>query len=141
MFPPHDDRGLNLVTGVRRTTANILAVCLIRKGEDYQHPDFGMAPLIFEPLSNYAPQYWVHQAEAEIRRWVPGLDKLSVNIVDYEDYKNRLRTEILFTPRQTPDQNILTFGWYAYQGAIWDQDFETFRQDVTLNGQPFGGLG
>ncbi|MEM8602890.1 MAG: hypothetical protein AAGF24_03505 [Cyanobacteria bacterium P01_H01_bin.121] len=140
-WPPHNlDGSLNIVSGPRKITADIISVCLIRRGEDPLHPDLGMAPLLFEPLSNYDPQFWVYEAESTIKKWVAGIDKLTVRIPDYEDYKNRLTTEISFIPLQQPDLNILTFPWYTYEGALWDQNLQGFLRAVSLNGQPFFGL-
>ena len=141
LWPSHSDReGCNLVSGTRKITSDILTVCLLRKGEDPIHPDLGLAPDLFEPLSNYAPQYWVYNVQNEIRRWVAGIEQLSVDVVDYEDYKNRLTTEIRFVPKQEADNHILTFGWYAYTGAIWNQELDTFLEDITLDGSPFQAL-
>lgn len=137
-FPPHDDHGyLNIVGYVRGITSKILSVCLTQQGEDYQHPTRGLAPMIFDPLSSFAPQYWVLHVQDEILKWVTDIETLYTEVVDYEDYKNRLATEIQFIPKNGATVHTLTWGWYAYLGAIWDKDIETFREGVLLDGEPF----
>lgn len=141
LFPPDDDRdGLNYTRGIRRISAGILAVCLIQQGEDPIHPDYGMAPELFEPLTNYAPQFWVYNAEKTILRWVPGIAELAVDVTRHNPSENQLRTQIRFIPKLEADVNVLTWDYYAYQGAIWDKDFSTFLNDVHLNNQPFAGF-
>lgn len=140
-FPAHDERGdMNLVSGVRRITHNILAVLLVRPGECPIHPEYGLAPEIFEPLSDEIPQAWVYRLEKAVLRWVSGIDKLYVDVSRYEADWNQLKAEIQFIPLLDVDVNSLTFNYYAYQGAVWNQDFETFRSEVHLNGTPFLGL-
>lgn len=144
LFPPHDERGdLNLVSGVRRITHNILALLLVRPGECPIHPAYGLAPELFQPLSDEIPQVWVYKLEnprSGILRWVSGIDKLYVEVSRYEADWNQLKAEIQFIPLLDVDVNSLTFDFYAYQGAIWNQDFETFRSGIQLNGTPFLGL-
>ncbi|MBW4514596.1 MAG: GPW/gp25 family protein [Timaviella obliquedivisa GSE-PSE-MK23-08B] len=136
-----DDRGgLNIVSGDRKIAADIISVLLIRKGEDPVHPQYGLAPDLFEPLSNYAPQYWVHNAQNEIMRWVPGIEKITVSIDQFPDRENKLGANIIFVPKGRADQNLLTFGWYAYTGAIWNQSLDKFMDDVSLNGARFNGF-
>jgi len=141
LFPPDSDRaGLNYVDGTRRITAGILAVCLIQQGEDPIHPSYGMAPDLFEPLSNYTPQLWVYHAEKIILQWVPGIEKLHVDVTKHNATENQLFAEIQFIPMTEPDLNTLTWNYYAYQGAAWEGEYDRFLQDVNLNGQPFFGL-
>lgn len=141
LFPPDDDRnGLNYTSGTRRITAGILSVLLIRQGEDPIHPEYGIAPELFEPLSNYTPQLWVYQAEKVILQWVPGIEKLSVDVTDNDAIGNQLRTEIKFIPMLEPDINTLTWNYYAYQGALWDGAFSQFLDGVHLNGRSFYGF-
>lgn len=141
MWPPHESRnGLNVVSGLRKITHDILSVSLVQRGEDPIHPTFGLAPDLFEPLSNYAPEFWVYHAEETIIKWVAGIEGLKVTVVNHEDYNNQLRTEISFIPKLYPDVNILTWNYYDYQGAIWQNDFETFLDSVRLNGTPFRQL-
>jgi len=138
LWQPYNLRGgMNIVSGTRKITSDILTVCLTRKGERPLHPTYGIAPELFEPLSNYAPQYWIYQISQEILNWVEGIEQLSVNTFDYEDYKNRLGTEISFIPQNVPDVNVLTFGFYEYQGAVWNQSLDIFMDGVALNGSRF----
>jgi len=138
LWPPANERGqLNIVTGTRKVTHDILSVCLIQKGEDPIHPDFGMAPEIFDSLSDYPIEYWVYHAEQEIQKWVTGISRIDVQVIDFTDAGNRLQTEIRFIPSFTPDSHTLTFGWYDYQGAIWNQDLGTFIKGICLDDQPF----
>ena len=137
--------GLNIVSGVRKITHDILSVCLIRKGEDPMHPDFGMAPDIFDPLSSYPAEYWVYHAEQEILKWVAGIESLKIDIENlkdgvFADYRNDLITNIRFIPTFDVDVRVLTFGFYNYQGAIWDRDFNTFLSDIYLDGSAFQRL-
>lgn len=137
LWLPYDQYGnINIVSGVRTISHNIISVCLIRKGENPLHPDFGMAPELFEPLSNYAPEYWIYHAESEIRRWVAGLDDLFVRVSEYTAYQNTLRTEIHFTPKGEPDRHLLTFPYYSYQGAIWNGDIQPFLDELYLDEYP-----
>lgn len=141
LWPPHDERRqLNIVSGTRKITSDILSVCLTRRGECPLHPDYGIAPELFQPLSDYSPQYWVYHLEEEISKWVEGLEILSVEVADKFDYTNELRTVISFVPKIQPDNNILTFGFYQYQGAVWGNDVKSFLDQVALNGERFDGL-
>jgi hypothetical protein len=137
LWLPYDEYGnLNIVSGVRTISHAIISVCLIKKGEDPLHPDFGIAVDLFEPLSNYAPEYWVYHAELEIKRWVAGLDQLFVRVSEYTNYQNALRTEIYFTPKGEPDRHLLTFPFYSYQGAIWNGDVGSFLDEIYLDEHP-----
>lgn len=126
------------MTDVQRITHGILSVCLVRRGEDPIHPSYGMAPELFEPLSNYAPEYWVWNAKKTLQRWVPGIQSLSVDVRNFDALNtgNQLQTEIRFIPKRSGDTNTLTWGYYAYQGAIWNREFSNFLADIHLNGQP-----
>ena len=127
--------GLNIVSGTRKITHDILTICLLRRGEDPLHPDMGMSLEIFEPLSGYAPNYWVWQAEQEISKWVTGIQSLQVDTISEE--RNSISTIIRFIPKTEPDTNFLTFGYYQYQGAIWNQGASDFLNSIQLNGEQF----
>lgn len=138
LWPTANKRGgLNIVTGTRKITHDILSIFLTQKGEDPIHPDFGMLPEIFESLSDYPVEYWVYHAEQEVLKWVTGISALEVNVVDFTDAGNRLNTEIRFIPSFAPDSHTLTFGWHEYQGAIWNQDLSTFIKGIGLDQKPF----
>lgn len=128
------------VSGPRQAAHAILSVCLIRKGEDPIHPDFGLAPQLFTPLSFEEPEYWVYHVEQEISRWVAGLQELQVQVSGYNNKDNRLETEIGFTLESEPSAHVLTFPFYRYQGAIFEGAFEPFIASISFDGNPFTGL-
>jgi hypothetical protein len=135
LFPPDSERGgFNLASGTRKITADILHVLLLRQGEDPMNPTMGIAPELFEPMSNYSPQYFVYQAQQTILEWVAGIYQLYVGFSRYQDYENQLQVEVQFIPKDIPDLNLLTFGYYQYQGAIWNQGIEPFLDSIVLNG-------
>lgn len=138
LWTPYETRdGLNIVRGTRKITHDILTVCLLRRGEDPMHPDMGLAPRLFEPLSGYAPQYWIYNIQQEILKWVAGIQQLSVDVGEFEDYRNELTVRIQFVPKAEPDAHVLTFGYYAYQGAIWNQGLDPLIRSIQLDGEPF----
>ncbi|MFQ3618058.1 MAG: hypothetical protein SNJ57_13200 [Cyanobacteriota bacterium] len=138
LWSPYEIRnGLNIVRGSRKITHDILTVCLLRRGEDPMHPDMGLSPRLFEPLSGYAPQYWIYNIQQEILKWVAGIQQLSVDVGEFADYKNELTAKIQFVPKTEPDTHVLTFGYYAYQGAIWNQGLDPLIRSIQLNGEPF----
>ena len=141
LWPPHNERGqLNIVSGLSKITSDIISVCLTRKGECPLHPDYGIAPELFQPLSDYDSQYWVYHLQNEIIKWVEGLQSLTVDIAENADSNNSLGVVIEFIPLLRPDTNILTFGFYEYQGAVWSQGIEQFMDGVGINGQRFRGF-
>lgn len=138
LWTPYETRnGINIVRGSRKITHDILTVCLLRRGEDPIHPDMGIAPRLFEPLSGYAPQFWIYNIQQEILKWVAGIQQLSVDVGEFQDYHNELTARIQFVPRAQPDIHTLTFGYYAYQGAIWNQGIEPLIRSIQLDGEPF----
>ena len=141
LWPPHTESlRMNIVSGTRKITSDILSVCLTRKGECPLHPDYGIAPELFQPFSDYSPQYWIYHLEEEIAKWVEGLESLSVEVDNDFNSTNELKTIIRFAPRMQPDNNILTFGFYQYQGAVWGSDFQSFLDQVSLNSERFSGF-
>lgn len=138
LWNPYATRdGINIVRGSRKITHDILTVCLLRRGEDPIHPDMGLSPRLFEPLSGYAPQFWIYNARQEILKWVAGIEQLSVDVGEFRDYRNELTTKIQFVARAEPDPHVLTFGYYAYQGAIWNQGIDLLIRSIQLDGEPF----
>lgn len=141
LWSPHDDlTGLNIVSGARQAVQAILSVCLIRKGEDPIHPDFGLAPDLFVPLTDADPEYWVYHLEQEIVRWVAGIQKLQVKVSGYNNVENQMMAEIGFLLRSEPTIHVLTFPYYQYQGAVFDGEIAPFLAAVQLDGQPFSRL-
>jgi hypothetical protein len=124
LFPPHNNRGLNIVSGVNWISHQIISLCLTRKGEDLMHPDRGLAPDLFSPASDYDPEYLVYHLESEIRLWIAGIQQLSAQVTGYTSIENKLAIDVGFIPLQEPNQNILTFPYYQYQGARLNGDLE-----------------
>lgn len=150
LWPPGSVKdGINIVGGSKKIASDILSVLLLRGGEDLIHWNLGWAPDMFDSMSLPDTQYWVYNAQQEIWKWVPGLASPPIveiageygsSRIPFPDPENGLTANIIFTPASGPDSNVLTFGWYAYTGAIWNKDLATFRQGLTLNGAPFDGL-
>ena len=141
LWPPHNQRGgLNIVGGYRVISAQIISVCLTRPGEDPMHPDKGIAPELFEATSGYQPQYWLYTLRQEILKWVAGLEQLALDTTAMPDVENRLKASIQFVPSNQPVPHILTFDYYAYQGALWDQGLAPFLDSITLDGRAFRAL-
>ena len=140
-WPAYNERGnFNIVSGAMLPAHQILSVLLIRKGEDPIHPDFGLAPDIFQPLSDFEPQYWVYHADAEIRKWVKSISELSVIVTGYDNINNQLSADIVYLPIHSPNKYSLNFPFWSYQGAIYDGEIETFLSAVSLNGRSFQAL-
>jgi hypothetical protein len=143
LWPPQGLRGFNFVQNLDKIASDIMTVCLTRKGDRPLYPDYGIAPDLFDPLSTYPVEYWLYHIQEEIIKWVEGIDVdlLRINVHPIVDSDNELATDIFFAPIIAPDQHILTFGFYSYQGAIWqNQSVENFLQDVSLDDRPFNGL-
>ena len=147
MFPIGNDAGtFNQVDGVRLCASEILAVLLAMRGEVYLMPSFGLAPELFEPLSGYRPELWVYTAKEEILKWCSGIiENVAIEIGGVElygrpDTENRLHAQITFVPKAMPEQHLLAFGWYAYQGAPYKEGLQLFLNDITLDGDRFTGL-
>lgn len=141
LWPTHDDitGRMQIVSGTRQIASGILTVLLTRKGEDYIHPDKGLAPDLFENLSNVAPRYWAYVARQEIGRWVKGIESIQVETT-VDHVGGQLRAHIRFIPTRQPTVDLLTFGFYEYAGARYNDGMAAFIRDLTLNGQPFFGL-
>ncbi len=138
--------GLNVVNGTRAITSRLLTLLLTRKGEDPIHPTLGIAPELFEPLSYDEPHYLVYAIREEIQAWNKaakiGLSSLQVEINSQNVYTNEIYVFVSFTPmgRTTGEIDVLTFGYWAWKGAIYDEDLETFIRGISFNGKPFFGL-
>ncbi len=139
--PSHDDHGdPNIISGVRVITHSILWLLLTRKGEDPIHPDFGLAPRLFDPLSSYDPEYWVYNVEQEVSKWIAGIQTFTVRVSGYDAIDNQLQTEIYFTPESEPSTHLLTFPYYQYQDAVLNGNSTAFFSSLALKGQLFTGL-
>lgn len=140
-WPTYNMRGtFNIVEGPWRVADEILYILLIRKGENPLEPDMGIAPEIFDTLGNVDPQYWVHNAESEIIKWVKTISSLMISITGYDNVENQLNAEIIFTPISTPNRFSLNFPYWSYQGALWNGDQQTFLDSISLNGESFRAL-
>lgn len=141
-WTPYDSAtGMRIVSGEQLITHKIIFIFLTPKGKVAYHPTLGMAPDLFDPLSNYVPQYFIYQAEQELVRCLGSeVTAIKVNLEKYRDYENQIQVECLFVPADQASPSTLTFGYYDYQGAIWNGELEPFLKGVTLNGEPFLGL-
>lgn len=138
---PYNSKGNpNIVSGTGAIAASMLSLFLTQKGEIAEEYNFGLAPDIFDPMSDYTPEYWIFNAEQEIATWIPGIAQLRISISGYEASDNRLDTFISFVPKGQPDRNLLVFPFYQYQGAIWDGEIQQFLDGVYLNEFPFKSL-
>ncbi|NJK76843.1 MAG: hypothetical protein HC942_26305 [Microcoleus sp. SU_5_6] len=72
-------------------------------------------------------------------RYVDGIYDLRVYVEDLNAISGDLKVLIEFTPA-VGSSGSLTFGWYAYRGALFDGDMESFRQSMSLNGEPFSAF-
>lgn len=127
--------GINVVSGIHKMVADIISVALERRGHRPIHPSYGLAPLLFEPLSQIAPQAWIHELKTQIELWVEGIESVTINLVSDYDMDNSLQVQIIFVPKIAPDQNVLSFDYYSYQGADWDKGIEEFAAGIALNGE------
>jgi hypothetical protein len=127
--------GINIVKGLDKIIADILSVALERRGHRPLHPKYGLAPLLFEPLSDIAPQYWIHELRDQIELWVEGIESVTVSLLSNHDMDNSMEVQIVFIPKIVSDQNVLSFDYYSYQGAAWDKGIEEFISGVALNGE------
>jgi len=139
LYPFHNRRGdINVVSDVWACASRILTVILTQRGEDKMHPDMGMAPELFKPLSHYSPNYFVHQMTAEISKWNTlakiGLKALKIETTVYEDYRNGIAMQIWFTPVNESNASVLTFGYREYIGAVYNNNIDEFRDGLSLNG-------
>lgn len=124
---------------VRLISANILTVLCTRPGEVPLHPTLGVAPDLFQPLSGKEPQYFRFKMREAILTWVAGIDYLDIDFIEWRDYENHLKVDVMFVPQVVASQHHLTFGWYSYLGPDWS-DSDRLMQDIYLDGRPFTAL-
>jgi hypothetical protein len=102
------------------------------------HPDFGLAPELFEPMSNYAPQYFIHSVRDEILKWLDGyLDYLSVDTDESKDRNNKIEVFIAYRPIGYADAHTLVYPFYGYVGPSLNEGMDSFMSQVSLDGQLF----
>lgn len=145
-YPPHNSNaGLNIVSGRKAIASRILHLFLTQKGEDPIHPSLGIAPELFEPLSNYDPRYFVFYAEQEIWDWNRkakiGIGGLSVTTTVYEESNtNGIAISVQFVPEGESTASVLTFGFWEYMGAVHSRSLDEFLDSVQLDGIRFRSL-
>ncbi len=141
LWPTANSYGeMNVVSGVRLLSSQIITVLLLKPGEDPLHPTLGIAPDLYEPLSNEVPTFFLYKAEETIRAWLGKfLDALWVRTNrDRAFRENKIAIDIIFRPKESQGQDIfyLTLGWHEYTGVRSQEKTMTeFRRSVALNGQ------
>ena len=146
-YPANNRRGtLNIVKGTKAVCSRILHVLLTRKGEDPIHPDLGIAPMIFEPLSDVTPQFFVNMAQSTIAAWNNagkiGISYLAVSADQPQPYQNEIIIRISFIPVQQASSTVdmLTFGFFQYKGAMYSGTFDAFLNSIRLNNISYAEL-
>jgi len=93
-------------------------------------------------MSNKAPQYFIHSLRTEILRWLEGyLDYLSVEMEEgMKDYHNAIKVVIAYRPLGYAHSHTLTYPFYGYIGASFDNGVESFMGQVALDGVTFPKL-
>lgn len=138
LWPMETNQGtLRYVSGAEKIADEINSWMLIQPGEMMLAPGVGIAPELFEPISNSQPRFWCFQAHEAIIKHIDGIEQLRVYIEEMPDAYNELKATIDFVPKEFPSLQTMTFGWYAYRGALFDGDMEAFRRSMSFNGQPF----
>ena len=143
-YPPHKSNGdLNIVAGTPKVISDILSVILTKKGEaSFFNPEYGVNPDFFSPLSEYDPDVFSSKVEEQIRTWVDTIESVSVST------SRSARTRVLdglmiiinFRIINSPTNNLLTFDYYTYQGAIMENDIDSFLNNVAIEDERFKGL-
>ena len=143
LFPPHDSTGgMNITNKARTISSQILSIILTHKGTRYIYPSFGIAPDLFEPLSNYKPRYLAIHLKDEILKWNyklnMGIEALDVGSIVYEDHRreNGIDLVIEFRPQNEVNANVLTVGYWEYIDILKNynqQSIRNFIREVRLN--------
>lgn len=133
---------MNVVSRPAAVVASrILHLLLTDYGSSPIHPTLGLAPKLFVPLTARSAKYFQYHAREEILKWNQaakiGITSLAVELEPQNIYRNDITINIGFTAESESNVNVLSFGYWAYTGAPQDQGLKTFRDGVTLNGQPF----
>jgi hypothetical protein len=142
-YAPHNAQGqMNIVSRPAAVIASrLLHLLLTDYGSSPLHPTLGLAPKLFVPLTDRSAKYFQFHAREEILQWNQaakiGITSLAVELEPQTVYRNDITINIGFTSEAETQINVLTFGYWAYTGAAYDQGLKTFRDGVTLNGQPF----
>lgn len=143
-FPPHSKNlDLNIVSGTSKVISDILALILTKKGEaSFLHPNYGMNPDLFSPLSSYDPDVFSEKLEEQIKTWVDSIENVSVE-TDKNSFNNELEGLIVIIALKTiksPSKNLLTFDYYQYQGAIMSNNIQEFLDSVAIDDERFKEL-
>lgn len=144
-FCPHNAQGqMNIVRRPAAVVASrILHLLLLDYGRSPIHPTMGLAPKLFVALTDRTAKYFQYHARQEILEWNRaakiGISTLAVELEPQNIYRNDITINIGFGTDDDISQaiNVLSFGYWAYTGAAYDQGLKTFRDNVTLNGEPF----
>ena len=134
-FYPYDFRGqVNVVSEKKAIAARILHVLLTRPGEDPIHPDWGIAPDLFQPHTQSAAITFAYQAQEILVRLNElgkiGFEALQVKVNDTGALSGKINIEVYFRPTRAAENNVLTFGYWEYQQV--DNNIEAFLNTVDL---------
>jgi len=97
------------------------------------HPTMGLAPDLFQPLSDIEPEYLVFHLRLELEKWVEGVDSLSVEWEKYSHEHNRVRIGTFFVPTRSTSKHLLTFPLHQYAGALLDGATASFLSSIRLD--------
>jgi hypothetical protein len=142
-YEPHNQLGeMNIVSSPTRVVASrIIHLLLTPYGGDPIHPTLGMAPKLFDPISDKSVHYFVYHAQESILRWNKaakiGMKSVTVEAEPLTEYRNDITINIYFIPEVEEYADVLTFGYWLYTGAVYSNEVKPFRDSITLNGDPF----
>lgn len=142
LFPLLNASGeLNVVSGARQISSQIVHLLLMRPGDNPIHPDMGHAPDIFDPTSTQEAMFWQYESQQHILKWVGHLvDWVRVEVGENPDLENKLIARVKFMPKGDRAEYSLVFGWHEYAGARRSggsaQEMERFRDSIRLSGMP-----
>ena len=129
--------GLHLIEGADAIIADlIISLILTFAGECPLHPSFGVAVNLFQPLSDYEPEYLVYNLEREIIRWIGGIQEVHCTIAGHDAIANKVGVDIYFVSSASLNRNVLVFPLFQYQGVSSRADLSTFLQSIELNQHP-----
>jgi hypothetical protein len=127
----------NLVSGHRVIAVEMFSVCLTMKGENPLHPNYGVAPELFGPLSGKSAQYFVYKLQEELTRALKGyVTFLEVLMEEYLDFHNALKVRITYRPVGYSDYHTLAFPFYTYNGPDFTIGADNFMAQVVLDDAP-----
>lgn len=143
-YPPHNINGdLNIVSGKNKVISDILSIVLTQKGEaSFLHPDYGINPALFSPLSEYDPDVFSIKLSEQIKKWVDSIQTVNVETQrsSVHNQLTGLTIIITFITISSPSKNLLTFDYYKYEGAMMEGDIDTFLDSVKVGDERFTGV-